>query len=134
MENICHYWKNLTCSIFLFVSDLSGTSPVTPTPKVVRRKASFEGVVKHLTDLAVTISTDDGGQKKLLTANSDIFNGRGRDDDYVIQVCLLLTLDYFWGLFTFQIINAKSNEKFYMLMFLMQIKHILGCLLRAEEP
>jgi hypothetical protein len=64
---------------------LGGATTATPvTPKVVRRKASFEGVVKHLTDLAVTISTDDG-QKKLM-ANSDIFNGRGRDDDYTIQV------------------------------------------------
>ncbi len=67
------------------VPDLGGAPTATPvTPKVVRRKASFEGVVKHLTDLAVTISTDDG-QKKLM-ANSDIFNGRGRDDDYTIQV------------------------------------------------
>jgi hypothetical protein len=75
---------------------------VTPTPKVVRRKASFEGVVKHLTDLAVTISTDDGGQKKLLTANNDIFNGRGRDDDYVIQVCLSpFTLEIFSFLLAF---------------------------------
>ena len=57
---------------------------MTPTPKVVRRKASFEGVVKHLTDLAVTISGDDCQKKS--GGNNDIFNGRGRDDDYVIQV------------------------------------------------
>ena len=56
------------------------TSASPMTPKVVRRKASFEGVVKHLTDLAVTISTDE------VKPNLDVFNGRVRDEEYIIQV------------------------------------------------
>jgi hypothetical protein len=66
-------------------STTTAASVAAPTPKVVRRKASFEGVVKHLADLAVTISGDDGAGKKV-SAGSDVFNGRARDDEFAIQV------------------------------------------------
>ena len=60
------------------------TSPITP--KVVRRKASFEGVVKHLTDLAVTISADTNAPKDSFS------HARNHDDDFTIQVNALSIL------------------------------------------
>ena len=57
------------------------TSPITP--KVVRRKASFEGVVKHLTDLAVTISADTNTNTN--APKESFSHGRHHDDAYTIQ-------------------------------------------------
>ena len=70
------FFSNVNLSRYLFVR-LTGTGRTdlmrrvsrasrrttpTATPKVTpkARKASLEGIVKHLTDLAVTISADDG--------------------------------------------------------------------------